>query len=294
MSAIGYYIFYCVNWVITLLPLPVLYIFSDIFYPFVYYLVGYRRKVVRENLKNSFPEKNDKEIISIEKKFYHHLCDLIIETLKLTHMSNRHLMKRLRLTNPELMEKMCDEGRDIVAILGHHGNWEWLRCLPLYSRLKFVSVYKPIQNKHFEKFMNEMRSKNGIILTPLHYIVREIVDKRKKNIRTLYAFISDQTPPGADIKYWTNFLNQDTPVFIGAEKIASKYDMAVIFFNFQKTGRGLYEVTLELLFNHAAGQPERLITDTHVKRLEERIRENPEYWVWSHKRWKYKREHSDA
>jgi KDO2-lipid IV(A) lauroyltransferase len=294
IGAIGYYIFYSFNWVITLLPVPVLYVFSDIFYPIVYYIAGYRRKVVRTNLINAFPERSEKDIITIEKKFYRHLCDLFIETFKLTHLSNKHLMRRVRITNPEILDNLYDKGLDVIAIFGHYANWEWMRCLPLYTKLQIVSIYKPVQNKYFDKYLINLRAKNKMILTPMNHVVRDVIENRKNKIKSLYAFIADQTPPREDIKYWTKFLNQDTPVFLGAEKIAAKYDMAVVFFNFNKTKRGNYTCTIELLFEHSAGLPEHLITDTHVRRLEEIIIENPEYWVWSHRRWKYKRELSDA
>lgn len=294
MEAIGFYIVYGFAWVLTFLPLPVLYILSDCIFPIVYYFPGYRRKEVRTNLMNSFPEKNIKEIIKIEKAYYHHLCDLFIETFKLIHMSNQETMERMQMTNPELLNRLYNEGKDVVAILGHFGNWEWLVCLPLYTKLQIVSIYKPLKDKHFDRFMNKMRSKNNMILSPMSGIIRDVVSLRQKNIRSLFAFITDQRPPKGEIKFWTKFLNQDTPVYLGAEKIASKYNMAVVFFNIQKVRRGYYTLTAELLFENSEGLPEHLITETHVQRLEEIIRETPEQWVWTHRRWKYKREQANG
>jgi KDO2-lipid IV(A) lauroyltransferase len=293
MGAIGFYIFYGLNWIITLLPLRVLYLFSDLLFQLLYYFPGYRRKVVRTNLKNSFPEKSEKEISAIEKKFYHHFCDLFIETFKLTHMSSKQIMRRVPLTNPELLEKLYDEGRDVAAVLGHFNTWEWLICLPIYSRYKFVSIYKPLTSRHFDRFMINNRSRFGMTVTPMHHVVREVVENRKNNIRSLYSFITDQTPPKGDIKFWTNFLNQDTPVYLGTEKIASKYDMALILFNVQKVKRGQYYFTVEMLLEHTAGLPEHFVTETHVRKLEDLIKEHPEYWLWSHRRWKHKREQKD-
>jgi KDO2-lipid IV(A) lauroyltransferase len=243
---------------------------------------------------NSFPEKNIKEIIKIEKAYYHHLCDLFIETFKLIHMSNKETMERMQMTNPELLNRLYNEGKDVVAILGHFGNWEWLVCLPLYTKLQIVSIYKPLKDKHFDRFMNKMRSKNNMILSPMSGIIRDVVSLRQKNIRSLFAFITDQRPPKGEIKFWTKFLNQDTPVYLGAEKIASKYNMAVVFFNIQKVRRGYYTLTAELLFENSEGLPEHLITETHVQRLEEIIHETPEQWVWTHRRWKYKREQANG
>lgn len=289
MGAIGYYIFYGINWVITLLPLSVLYIFSDFLYLVLYYFPSYRRKVVANNLKNSFPDKSEKEIKCIEKKFYKHLADLFIETFKLTHISKEQMMKRFTVSNLEIINRLLDEKRDTIAVLGHYNNWEWLTALPLYTKYKSVSIYKPLQNKFFDRFINNLRSKNGMVLTPMSNIIREIINDRKNNINTISAFISDQTPIKTEIKFWTTFLNQDTPIYMGTEKVASKYDMAIVFFHIQKIKRGYYNLNIELLFDHTAGLPEHFITETHVKRLEEIIREKPEFWIWSHRRWKHKK-----
>jgi len=289
MAALGYYIFYAFNWIITLLPLRILYIFSDLLYFVLYYIVSYRRKVVAENLKNSFPEKSDAEREVIGKKFYRHLADLMVETFKLTHMSIKSQNKRFTYSNLEIIYKLREEKRDIIAVLGHYNNWEWPTLLPYYLKYKTVIIYKPLQNKYFNNFINKQRSKFGIVLTPTSNVIREIIKYRGDNINTVSIFISDQIPAKGDIKYWTTFLNQDTAVFTGAGKIASKYDMAVVFFHIQKIKRGHYNLDIELLHDHTAGLSENEITETHVRRLEEIIREEPEYWIWSHRRWKHKK-----
>lgn len=289
MAALGYYIFYALNWIITLLPLRILYIFSDLLYLVLYHMVMYRRKVVGTNLKNSFPEKSDAERKIIEKKFYRHLSDIMIETFKLTHMSQRSQKKRFTYSNLEIIDKLREEKRDVIAVLGHYNNWEWPTLLPYYLKYKTVIIYKPLQNKYFNNFINKQRSKFGIILTPTSNVIREIIKYRSNNINTVSIFISDQIPARDDIKYWTTFLNQDTAVFTGAGKIASKYDMAVVFFHIQKIKRGHYNLDIELLYEHTAGLSENEITETHVRRLEEIIREEPEYWIWSHRRWKHKK-----
>jgi KDO2-lipid IV(A) lauroyltransferase len=289
MAAIGYYLFYGINWIITLLPLPVLYVFSDFLYLVLYYVVSYRRKVVATNLKNSFPEKTDKELKIIEKKFYRHLSDILIETFKSTHMTRANQKKRFTYSNLEIIDKLREEKRDIIAIMGHYNNWEWPTLLPYYLKYKTIIIYKPLQNKYFNRFINNHRSEHGIVLTPTSQVIREIINYRKKDINTLSVFISDQIPSKGDIKYWTTFLNQDTAVFTGAGKIASKYDMAVVFFHVQKVKRGYYNLNIELLFDHTEGLSEEVITEKHVRRLEEIIKEKPEYWIWSHRRWKHKK-----
>jgi Kdo2-lipid IVA lauroyltransferase/acyltransferase len=289
MAAIGYYLFYGINWIITLLPLPVLYIFSDLLYFILYYIVSYRRKVVALNLKNSFPEKTDDELKTIEKKFYRHLADIIIETLKLTHMSQSTQRKRFTYTNLGIIDKLREEKRDVVAVLGHYNNWEWPTLLPYYFKYQTIIIFKPLQNKYFNNFINNQRSKFGILLTPTSHVIRDIIKFKINGINTLSIFISDQIPAWGDIKFWTTFLNQDTAVFTGAGKIAAKYDMAVLFFHIQKLKRGHYNLDVELLHDHTKGLSENLITETHVRRLEEIIREKPEYWIWSHRRWKHKK-----
>jgi len=291
MGTVVFYIFYGLNWVITLLPLKVLYLLSDLLFLILYYFPSYRRKVVSENLKNSFPEKSADEIALIGRKFYRHLADLFVETLKLAHLSNEELKRRLRLTNPELVESLYNSDRDVVVVHSHFNNWEWVGAVfPLYSEYQTVSIYKPLQNTLFDKFLNNLRSRNNAGLTPMNHIVRKIIDNRGNNIRTLYGFMADQTPAKPDIRYYTTFLNQETPVFLGIEKIAAKYDMSIVFFNVQKVKRGYYDLTVELLFEGTSGLPEFKVTEAHVNRLEEVIKKNPEYWIWTHRRWKYKKE----
>jgi len=291
MGTIGFYIFYGINWIITLLPLRILYVFSDFLFIMLYYIISYRKKVVTKNLRNAFPEKSPHELNLISRKFYRHLADLIIETLKLTHLSNKELKRRMIYKNSELTESLYNSGRNVIAIHSHYNNWEWLgACFPLYTRYAIVSAYKPVKNKLFDKFLNNLRSRNNGGLSPMKHIVRKIIDNQNNKIRTLYGFIADQTPAKSQIRYYTTFLNQETPVFLGVEKIAEKYDMSVVFANVQKIRRGYYEITMELLFESTTGLPEYEVTEKHVKRLEDLIREKPEYWIWTHRRWKYKKQ----
>jgi KDO2-lipid IV(A) lauroyltransferase len=251
--------------------------------------VSYRRNVVATNLKNSFPEKTDKELKIIEKKFYRHLSDILIETFKSTHMTRANQKKRFTYSNLDIIDKLREGKRDIIAIMGHYNNWEWPTLLPYYLKYKTIIIYKPLQNKYFNRFINNHRSEHGIVLTPTSQVIREIINCRKNDINTVSVFISDQIPSKGDIKYWTTFLNQDTAVFTGAGKIASKYDMAIVFFHVQKVKRGYYNLNIEPLFDHTEGLSEEMITEKHVRRLEEIIKEKPEYWIWSHRRWKHKK-----
>lgn len=289
MGAVGFYIFFAFTWIITLLPLRVLYVFSDFIFLLIYYFPSYRRKVVRTNLQNAFPEKLESELAEIEKKFYHHLADLFMEVLKLTHMSETELRKRFVVNNLDLLERLHRQKKDVIAVMAHYNNWEWLTILPPQTPYKAISIYKPLHNRHFNDLINFYRTKFGMVLTPMQSIIRELIEDRRKNVYTISAFINDQIPPKDDIKYWTRFLNQDTAIYLGAEKIAVKYNMALVYFHVKKIKRGYYTLNIDLLFENTAGLPDNLITDTHVKHLENIIKENPQYWMWSHRRWKHKK-----
>jgi KDO2-lipid IV(A) lauroyltransferase len=208
----------------------------------------------------------------------------------MAHISPEEMQKRFVLSNPELLQRLRSEGRDIAAICAHYNNWEWMSCMPLYTDFKCITIYKPLSNKYFDKYINDLRRKKGFFLAPMSNIIREIIADKKKGVNALYAFITDQTPANVEVQYWTTFLNQDTAVFAGVEKIAMKYDMAVVYFDCQKVKRGYYEINADLMFEHPAGLPENSVSEAHVRKLEEIINKQPEYWIWSHKRWKYKRE----
>jgi KDO2-lipid IV(A) lauroyltransferase len=276
------------------LPLRILYVLSDFLFLVLYYFPSYRRKVVYQNLRNSFPEKTEKELQVIAKKFYRHLADMFIETFKLTHLSEKETRKRMTFTNLEVLDKIIAQKRDVAAVLGHYNNWEWTSILSEYTDYILLPIYKPLQNKYFDVFLNKLRSKYGTTPVPMSNIIREIIKARKENIKFIAAFVADQTPAITSIRYWTTFLNQETPVFTGIEKIASKFDMALVYFEITKVKRGYYNLNVELLFEHTEGLPEHVITDTHVKRLEKTIREKPEYWIWSHRRWKHKKPADNA
>jgi KDO2-lipid IV(A) lauroyltransferase len=294
MDAISFYLFYGFNWVITLLPFRALYVISDFLFLFLYYFPGYRKGVVMNNLKNAFPEKSDAERAVIGRKFYRHLADIFIETLKQQHLSVKEHKKRFITENPEVLERLYSEGKDVVAVFGHYNNWEYTSIFPLMFKYVFIPVYRPLKNKYFDKYLLNIRERYGSILTPGPMVIREILKQRKENRRSFTSLLTDQIPAKGDIHYWTQFLNQDTPVYLGAEKIAAKYGMAVVFLNYRKVKRGHYSLKFEVLFENAAGLPEYTVTEAHVKRLEEIIREAPEYWIWSHRRWKHKREQANG
>ena len=234
MGAIGYYIFYAINWILSFLPLPVMYIFSDFIYLLLYYFPTYRRKVVETNLKNSFPEKTDRELKSIEKKFYRHLSDIMVETFKITHMTKADQRKHFTYSNLEIIDKLREEKRDVIAVVGHYNNWEWPTLLPYYVKYKTIIIYKPLQNKYFNRLLNKQRSKYGLVLAPTSQVIREIINYRKNNINTFSVFISDQTPAIGDIRYWTTFLTRILPYIQELKKLPQNMIWQLSFFTFKK------------------------------------------------------------
>jgi KDO2-lipid IV(A) lauroyltransferase len=283
------YISYAFSWAFSFLPFWFLYLLSDIGYFLVYHLFRYRRGVVRANLRNAFPGKDPAEIRRVERAFYRHLADLPVEFYKLWHMSEAVARERFTIKNPELPARYLDEGRDILVILGHYGNWEWLSSYGLYTPARFLVLYKPLHDKTSDRLMKRLRSHFRAVPVPKNNMVREITRCRSEGKRFMLCLVADQTPHGSSLDYWTTFLEQETPVFRGPEKIACKYDMPVLFLKMRKVRRGRYEAEYLPVCDHPAGLPPGELTRRHVRVLEEIIRERPEYWLWSHRRWKHER-----
>ena len=286
---IWYKIFYGICWLLTLLPLGCLYVISDLFFVLVCYVVRYRRKVVMENLRNSFPEKTDKERRLIARKFYRFLCDLFIETIKVMNIDTPQIRRRFKYNNPEILHELYKKGKHILFVTGHYGNWEWLATLEKTTPYHHATLYQPLQNKLFDRFLFELRSKWGSDVIPANNAVREIVKYKKENRLTGLLFLSDQSPHYGAALHWAPFLNQDTPIYVGIEKLARRYDTAVVYLEALRVKRGYYEVGVVLVAENAAETAEMEITNKHVQLLEETIRRKPEYWLWSHRRWKHKR-----
>jgi len=289
----GYYLLRILSWLIYKMPRRVLYFHSDILFVIIYYIAHYRRDVVDQNLLNSFPKKTKKERDQIAKNFYHHFCDIFLETLCFDRFSVSEGKNCVKYLNPELPNSYLDQGRDVIIFLGHYNNWEWFANWPLYSSHLFYPIYKKLRNKSFERFYFNLRSKYGAKPLERAASFRQLVGDQQKNISSFSAFIFDQTPRSNDIQHWTTFLNQDTPVILGAEKVAQKLDAVVIFMNSQKIKRGYYEAEYQLVTNHAAACPKYEITDKCMLLLEQQIIQRPEFWLWSHKRWKHRRSETE-
>jgi KDO2-lipid IV(A) lauroyltransferase len=287
LSAIGYYITLPLIYAISFLPFWMLYGLSDFVFLFIFHVFGYRRKVVMSNLQNAFPDKSNKELKIIERKFYRYFCDLILETVKSLTISRSALQKRLSFASVELFEKYFSQKQSIVIAMGHFGNWELggarFAIEPLHQL--FV-IYHPLKDKNFDGLVYKMRTRLGNGLYAMKDTLRGMIRDRDKITAT--AFIADQTPSPKGA-HWMQFMNQDTPVFIGTGKIAKKMNYPVVYVSIRRKDRGYYEITLEDLVADPSMVSAEEIVERFTQRLETDIREMPEYWLWTHKRWKHKR-----
>jgi KDO2-lipid IV(A) lauroyltransferase len=287
MKFLGYMLTYSLVWVLHLLPERVLYLLSDFCYFLAYHVMKYRKKVVYSNLKKAFPGHDPAEIRRIAKKFYHHLCDTMLESAISHFYSESKALKRITYSNLEVFRELHKSGKQVIAVLGHYGNWEYLSTLSLVTPYPFVAVYKPLRNKYYNRMVTRNRTRFGGIVTPMEKIFRKLLELKKQNTPVITLNLSDQSPMFHKIQYWTKFMGVDTPVYLGSEKLAKKMDAAVVFLKIRKIRRGRYEVETELICTDPKEMKPYEITERHVRILEDLIREEPAYWLWSHRRWKH-------
>lgn len=284
---------YGMVYAMSLLPLSVLYLFSDGLYLLVYRIVGYRRHVVRRNLANSFPEKSEAERRAIERGFYRFFCDYIVETVKMASISRREITRRVRYTGLEYVRQALDANRNVALYLAHYCNWEWITSIMLFMPQDIYGgqVYHVLTNKVMDKLLLRLRSRMGTVNIPRFELLRRVVEQKKAGRRMVIGFISDQAPEMHTITFWTDFLHQDTAVISGTETIARKYDFACLFLNIRRPRRGYYDVSIEPLAMDAAPLPPFEVTERYARALERNIRQQPENWLWTHNRWKRTRQH---
>jgi len=276
-------------YLLSLCPFWFLYLISDFLFVIIYYIVGYRRKVVQENLRNSFPEKSEQERHILEHKYYHYLTDLMVETIKMVTVSKKSILKRVTSPNPEVMDNYFAQGRSLMMALGHYGNWEMANMrLSIYTDNPLLVVYKPLTNKTFDDFFLKMRSRFGAQLVAMKNVMRTMVKYKDECI--ISAFVADQTPVKNEATYFTNFLNQPTAFFLGIEKLAKLMGPVVIFCDVERVKRGYYSFNFIPLVENPAETAPHEITEAYVRQLEIMIRREPQYWLWSHRRWKFKPE----
>lgn len=283
-----YYLVYGVLWLFSLLPMWVHYVIADGIYLIVYRLVGYRKKLVRKNLTDSFPEKTAEELQTIEKGFYHWFCDYLVETIKMMTISEKNLKRRMAFKGTKEADEILESGQSIALYLGHYCNWEWVTSMPLWITPKAHcgQIYHVLENAAFDKLFLKLRERWGAESIPMAETLRRVATYRKQGQPIMIGYISDQVPFWNNIHHWLNFLNHDTPVLTGTERLARGAGHAIFYLDMHRVRRGYYEATLKLITRDPKQTKNYELTDAYFRMLEESIRRDPVCYLWTHNRWK--------
>ena len=283
-----YYLVYGVLWLFSLLPMWVHYVIADGIYLIVYRLVGYRKKLVRKNLADSFPEKTKEELQAIEKGFYHWFCDYLVETIKMMTISEKNLKRRMVFKGVEGADEVLESGQSIALYLGHYCNWEWVTSMPLWVTPKAHcgQIYHVLENAAFDKLFLKLRERWGAESIPMAETLRRVATYRKQGQPIMIGYISDQVPFWNNIHHWLDFLNHDTPVLTGTERLARGAGHAIFYLDMHRVRRGYYEATLKLITRDPKQTKDYELTDAYFHLLEESIRRDPACYLWTHNRWK--------
>ena len=287
MQLIAYIVLYPFLWFISVLPFRVLYIISDLIYILIYHIFGYRKKVVNSNLHLAFPNKTDAEIKIIRRKFYHHLCDMLLESTKSITISEAEMKKRYVFKNVEDVHELEKENKSIVLFMGHYASWEWVFILQKHVNHIGYAVYKQLSNKYFDALVKRIRAKYNSYLITTKETFPTLIQAKQDNQLTLNGFVFDQSPKLDKAIHWQNFMGKKVPVHVGAEILAKRLDMATLFLKVKKIKRGYYEATIMDIIKDPKSIEDFKITDAYLKHVEEEILEAPEFYLWTHKRWKH-------
>lgn len=297
MKEFLYNIIYGIFYLVSKLPYRALYVISDIANLVLYHIVRYRRDIVRRNITSAFPEKSLEECISIERGFYKWFCDYFVETVKLMSVSRQELLSRIEFRGIDKIEECFDRGQTCAGILGHYGNWELLSATGLvikkHPEAVIGLIYHPLRSQLFDRLFINMRQSMGGVCVPKKDILRYLVSFSSQNLMNLFGYIADQAPRYRNIHLWLPFLNHDTPVFTGAERIMRKMNNAVFYIDVERPERGKYIYTFKLMTDKPGEMPEFEITKKFFVMLEQTIRREPRFYLWSHNRWKRTREEFD-
>lgn len=292
---IVYGLVFALWYAVSLLPMRVLYLLGDLMYVLAYKVVGYRLKVVRSNLASSFPEKSEEELRQIERGFYHCLCDYFAEALKTMTMSEKQIRQRMVFKGVDTVNACVADGQSCVLYLGHLFNWEWVTSLPLWLRKEAYGgqLYHALESPVFDRLFLHLRQRWNSECIALVDILRKTVENKRANRPSVIGYIGDQVPHWNNIHHWCWFLNHDTPVMTGAERIAVKNDQAIFYTDIKRVKRGYYEAEFKLITRRPKELKEFESVDIYFQMLEQNIRRQPELWLWSHNRWKRTREEFD-
>ena len=289
MQFVAYILIYPILLLISILPFRLFYFLSDGVYLLLYYIIGYRKKVVKENLKLVFPDKSEKEIKGISKKFYKHMCDMFLEMIKSISISKTQLNKRFIIKNPEELQRLEEQNKTVVVMYGHYASYEWSYVVENHISFKGFGIYKRIRNKHFDKLVRRIRGKYNTTLITTKEAINTITENEKNGLKSMIAFLSDQSPRSTKKTYhWTSFMGIEVPCFTGAEMLAKKLDLAVTYLKIEKVKRGHYEAEFIPLADNAHEFKDYEITEKFTRHLEAQIYKVPEYYLWTHKRWKHR------
>lgn len=290
MQFLVFVIIYPLLWLISILPYRLFYLFSDVVYFLVYHIIGYRKKTVRKNLEIALPHLSKEERLVIEKKSFQHLCDMFLEMIKTLTISEKEMERRFTFKNLEVYKQLESEGKSITLMASHYASYEWVISMNKHVKFKGIGIYKKIANPHFDKLVRDIRSKFKAELVTTKETKATIVKNHKENILCVYGFASDQTPRLSKRNYWSSFMGITTPVHVGAESLAKEFDMNVIQLKVRKVKRGYYEASFDVLANgNTQSIPDFEITETYLRKVEQQILEAPEYYLWTHKRWKHRK-----
>jgi KDO2-lipid IV(A) lauroyltransferase len=289
MQFLIYILVYPFLWLISILPFPILYVLSDAVYFFIYYIIGYRKETVRQNIAMALPHLSAEERLRIEKKSFHHLCDMFLEMAKTMTISEKEINKRFKYTNLDVYLDLEKKNKSIALMCAHYASYEWVLSMNNHITYRGYGIYKKIANQYFDKLVRDIRAKFKAFLITTKETKLTIEYNNKHEILGVFGFASDQTPRRSDNLYWFTFMGIETPIHFGAEMLAKRYDMNVIYLKVTKVKRGYYEATFEVLSEDVTSVPNYKISEKFIQKVEQQIYERPELYLWTHKRWKHKK-----
>lgn len=291
-----YSLIYAIFCILAYFPLTLLYLLSDFLYFIIYYVVRYRRKVVHENLAKVFPEKDEVQRGKIERDFYRHFADYMVETIKLLHISDDEMRRRMEFVDAEVVNRFTSQGRSVMLLLGHYGNWEWIPSLTMWCEqpegIQLGQIYRPLRDEWFDSLFLRLRSRFGTQSIAKNDAFRNLLRCKREGRVSLTGFIADQTPSQRNIRHWVDFLGRPTATLTGFETIAKKLDMAVVYIDVEVVKRGCYRATFRLLEDNPAACPDYDIAERYMNAMEQTIRRAPHAWLWTHKRWKWEHKYT--